>query len=104
MNNNASKELKKEYYINNYDSLCEALTAFNAVAIEKEPLDEKELYLYYTYVDKLIVWLKNAYKDNLYVLCNEIRAVLGHLSEYIIQLMIVSKILIRHMGILEDAV
>ena len=44
--------------------------------------DPAQIYSYYNEADKLYVWLKNAYDTNLPSVENEIRAILGHMSEY----------------------
>ena len=59
-----------------------ALCSYHPEQLEKEASTLSEIYEYYSYVDNLYIWLKNAYKDNLCVLCNEMRAIIGHLAEY----------------------
>ena len=63
-------------------SYSAALLSYHPAQLEKEPTTPTQIYEYYSYVDKLYVWLKNAYKDDLCVLCNEMRAIIGHLAEY----------------------
>lgn len=65
-----------------FQALGDALGGYNSVCLEHTPDSAKEIYQYYSYIDPLYVWLKNAYGDDLGVLCNEMRAILGHLSEY----------------------
>lgn len=62
-----------------------ALNKYNPSTLEKTPKNPNEIYQYYTCVDQMYIWLKNAYEDDLCVLCNEMRAILGHLSEYNIE-------------------
>lgn len=59
-----------------------ALLNYHPELLENEATTPTQIYEYYSYVDKLYVWLKNAYDDNLCVLCNEMRAITGHLAEY----------------------
>lgn len=74
LKNNESKEKYKSY--------ISALNKYNPEKLEKSPSNPTEIYKYYSCVDSLYIWLKNAYNDDICVLCNEMRAVLGHLSEY----------------------
>lgn len=76
------KILKNNEDIEKYNSFIRSLTAYRPEILEKSPSSPAEIYEYYSYVDSLYVWLKNAYNDDLCVLCNEMRAILGHLSEY----------------------
>lgn len=66
----------------NFAKFMSALTAYDADKLEIKPNNPHEIYQYYILVDGMYIWLKNAYEDNLCVLCNEMRAILGHLSEY----------------------
>ena len=59
-----------------------ALNAYCPEKLEVDPSNQSEIYEYYTCIDRLYIWLKNAYNDDICVLCNEMRAILGHLSEY----------------------
>lgn len=74
LKDNAQKEKFK-----NFEN---ALSVYNPDMLEISPKTPNQIYQYYLCVDEMYVWLKNAYKDNLCVLCNEMRAILGHLSEY----------------------
>lgn len=65
-----------------YDKFQEALFSYNPSVLEQEPATTGEIYQYYKHIDDMYIWLKNAYNDNLCILCNEMRAILGHLSEY----------------------
>ena len=71
---NASKE--------KYDAYIKALNAYNPNKLEENPQNPSQIYEYYSYVDELYVWLKKAYSDDICVVCNEMRAILGHLAEY----------------------
>ncbi len=65
-----------------YDSFVKAMGKLSPELLEKDPETPEEIYKYYACLDELFVWIKNAYNDNLCVLCNEMRAILGHLAEY----------------------
>lgn len=73
------KDTKQKEKFNNFEN---ALSAFDPRMLEMTPKTPNEIYQYYACIDEMYVWLKNAYEDNLCVLCNEMRAILGHLSEY----------------------
>lgn len=65
-----------------FNEFQDALESFQPEILEttaEEPLD---IYDYYSKIDKLYVWLKNAYGTNLQSVENEMRATLGHMSEY----------------------
>lgn len=79
---NALKAKNNILKYGSYEVLEKALGKFNPELFEIAPQYPNEIYYYYTYVDGVYIWLKNAYQDNICVLCNEMRAVLGHLSEY----------------------
>lgn len=74
LKNNCDKE--------NYEILEKALKEYNPEILEKKPTKPNEIYQSYVHIDQMFVWLKNAYQDDLCVLGNEMRAILGHLSEY----------------------
>ena len=73
------KDNKQKEKFKNFEN---ALSEYNPDMLEITPKTPNEIYQYYICVDGMYVWLKNAYNDNLCVLCNEMRAILGHLSEY----------------------
>ena len=74
LKNNESKE--------KYSSYISALSTYNPEKLEETPSNPNDIYKYYSCIDNLYIWLKNAYDDDICVLCNEMRAILGHLSEY----------------------
>lgn len=74
LKDNSSKE--------RFQTLGDALKGYNSACLEDMPDSANKIYQYYAYIDPLYIWLKNAYEDDLCVLCNEMRAILGHLSEY----------------------
>lgn len=76
------KKLSRQLSVNNFEKLETALNQFNPSLLETTPPSPKDIYKYYVCIDNLYIWLKNSYNDDLCVLCNEIRAILGHLSEY----------------------
>lgn len=76
------KDNKQKEKFKNFEN---ALSAYNPDRLEVTPKKPNEIYQYYICVDEMYVWLKNAYEDDLCVLCNEMRAILGHLSEYKIE-------------------
>lgn len=76
------KILKNNESKDKYNSYTNALSAYHPEKLEESPSNPSEIYKYYSCIDSLYVWLKNAYNDDICVLCNEMRAVLGHLSEY----------------------
>lgn len=80
--NRRSKFLRVNSSEDSFRSLGDALEGYNSDCLETMPGSAKEIYQYYSYIDSLYIWLKNAYEDDLGVLCNEMRAILGHLSEY----------------------
>ena len=73
-NNIANEETFKDFQV--------ALDSFQPDLLEKKVTKPLEIYIYYTKIDKLYVWLKNAYNANLQSVENEMRATLGHMSEY----------------------
>lgn len=81
MKKKKQKKIKK-LSADKFDRLKEAIDKFCANKLEYPPFKAKDIYTNYTYVDALYVWLKDAYNDDMCVLCNEMRAVLGHLAEY----------------------
>lgn len=66
----------------NYNKLFIAMGKYNPERLEKQPKEPRDLYHYYTCIDGVYTWTKNSYENDLYVLCNEMRAILGHLTEY----------------------
>ena len=65
-----------------YEEFRKALEAFDAEALEEEVTCPSDIYRYYGFIDRMYVWLKNAYESDLQSLENEMRAILGHMSEY----------------------
>lgn len=65
-----------------YSEFQEALAAYKPVLLETTVTMPMEIYGYYSTIDKLYVWLKNAYHSDLQSVENEMRATLGHMSEY----------------------
>lgn len=76
------KRLKRKLVPEMFEAFERALNEYQPDILEIQPETPEELYRYYACIDKMYIWLKNAYKDDLCVLCNEMRAILGHLSEY----------------------
>jgi len=76
------KKIVDDNTAENYNRFMSALNSYMPEKLEVEPTAPHKIYEYYSCVDGLYIWLKNAYNDDICVLCNEIRAVMGHLSEY----------------------
>lgn len=74
--------LKGKLLQKKFDMFQKALDNYQPDILEIPPKMPNEIYCYYAHIDNMYVWLKNAYNDDLCVLCNEIRSILGHLSEY----------------------
>lgn len=79
-----AKEIKlsKKKVNQGFEKFQESIQNFNALQLEIEPKTPSQIYRYYQYIDKLYIWIKKAYCNDLSVLNNEMRAILGHLSEY----------------------
>lgn len=76
------KSLKGNLLQKKFNAFQQALNRYQPDLLEISPQTPNEIYLDYAHIDNMYIWLKNAYNDDLCVLCNEIRAILGHLSEY----------------------
>ena len=73
---------KQKLFLQDYEYLKDALKNYNPSLLDNNPNDIKTMYSYYTYIDDVYTWLRCAYDEDLPVLCNEMRAILGHISEY----------------------
>lgn len=85
--NTKNKQRKKQNLfqktlVEEYEYLKSGLENYNPALLDSQPATPQTLYKYYTNIDKVYTWLRMAYDDDLSVLCNEMRAILGHLSEY----------------------
>lgn len=65
-----------------FNNFKDALNSFQPSILENEVTAPNDIYYYYSKIDKLYVWLKNAYNSDLQSVENEMRAALGHMSEY----------------------
>lgn len=86
MNNKSQKKFKKNTVnAEIFENFQRAFNKFNPSELEKDPKNIKDIYIHYNYVDDMYIWLKQTYENSMCVLSNEIRAILGHISEYDIQ-------------------
>lgn len=59
-----------------------SLNAFQPETLEIPITKPEQIYVYYNSIESLYTWLRNAYGSDLQSIENEIRATLGHMSEY----------------------
>ena len=80
-NQNSNSRVLKGSSISEIETLI--IESFDADKIDVKPKTEKELLLYYAeYTDILFQYLRVIVDEQLFYISNEIRALLGHLSDY----------------------
>ena len=65
-----------------YSEFETSLKAFQPETLEIPVTTPGQIYAYYSKIEGLYTWLRNAYDSDLQSIENEIRATMGHMSEY----------------------